>query len=273
MSLHSYPYLTLLSSLVSCAAHFAFKLDQSLRSLLISSITDSRNLTILLGGLSTLNTCGLQKTANILMEADNPNEVFILNLNQLDKSMISPQGHWALHAYGILAITELRQLSLHLSLLTLVPLPALFYILTARFGQYFLLGHFVLGPNNFVFSQVHRSRPDQQHQRTQLRCFIWASFRPNIDLVIVACSLQQICLPGRYLLFLRYYFVAKYVFSNYTSNQTDISSEGAASQLTAPMKNSIKNTNFMLIKNSNLEYCIYKKNSIFKTFRDPCWSM
>ena len=192
LSLHSYPYLTLLSSLVSCAAHFAFKLDQSLRSLLLSSITDSRNLTILLGGLSTLNTCGLQMTANILMEADIPNEVFILNLNQLDKSMISPQGHWALHAYGILAITELRQLSLHLSLLTLVPLPALFYILTARFDQYFLLGHFILGPSNFVFSQVHRSRPDQQHQRTQLRCFIWVSFRPIIDLVIVACSLQQI---------------------------------------------------------------------------------
>merc|ERR1712037_547808 len=59
-------------------------------TLLSSSITDSRNLTILLG-------------------------------------------HWALHAYGILAITELRQLSLHLSLLPLVPLPALFYILTARF--------------------------------------------------------------------------------------------------------------------------------------------
>ena len=63
--------------------------------------------------------------------------------------MISHPGHWALHAYGILAITELRQLSLHLSLLTLVPLPALFYILTARFGQYFLLGHFILGPSNF----------------------------------------------------------------------------------------------------------------------------
>ena len=115
----------------------------------------------------------------------------------------------------------------------------------------------------FCFSQVHKSRPDQQHQRTQLRCFVWVSFRPNIDLVIVACSLQQICLPGRYLrylLFQRYYFVAKYVFSNYTCNQTDISSEGTASQLTAPMKNSIKNTNFILIKNSNLEYCIYKKH-------------
>jgi len=85
---YTYPYITLLSSLFSCAAHFAFKLDQSLRSLVASSFTDSRNLTILLG-------------------------------------------HWALHAYGILAITELRQ-SVHLSLLALVPLPALFYILTAR---------------------------------------------------------------------------------------------------------------------------------------------
>lgn len=87
---YCYPYITLLSSLVSCAAHFAFKLDQSLRSLLVTSLTDSRNLTILLG-------------------------------------------HWSLHAYGILAITELRQLSLHLSLLALVPFPAIFYILTARF--------------------------------------------------------------------------------------------------------------------------------------------
>lgn len=86
---YTFPYITLLSSLFSCAAHFAFKLDQSLKSLVVSSLTDTRNLTILLG-------------------------------------------HWALHAYGILAITELRQ-SVHLSLLALVPLPALFYILTARF--------------------------------------------------------------------------------------------------------------------------------------------
>lgn len=87
---YSYPYITLLCSLVSCASHFAFKLDQTLRSLLLSSLTERRNLVILLG-------------------------------------------HWCLHAYGILAITELRQLTTHLSLLALVPLPALFYILTARF--------------------------------------------------------------------------------------------------------------------------------------------
>ena len=104
----------------------------------------------------------------------------------------------------------------------------------------------------FCFSQVHKSRPDQQHQRTQLRCFICVSFCPNIDLVIVTCSLQQICLPGRY------YFVAKYMFSNYTSNQTDISYEGTASQLTAPTKNYNENSNFILINNSNLESLLFR---------------
>ena len=42
-------------------------------------------------------------------------------------------GHWLLHAYGLVAVTELKKISLHLSLLCLVPVPALFYILTARF--------------------------------------------------------------------------------------------------------------------------------------------
>ena len=193
-------------------------------------------------------------TANILMEADNPKKLVILHLKQLYRSMICPLGHWALHAYGILAITEVRQFSIHLSLLTLVPLPALFCILTAKFGQQSILRHFFLHcmAQQFCFSQVHKSRPDQQHQRTQLRCFICVSFCPNIDLVIVTCSLQQICLPGRY------YFVAKYMFSNYTSNQTDISYEGTASELTAPTKNYNGNSNFILINNSNLESLLFR---------------
>jgi len=87
---YSYPYILILASLVSCAAHYAFKLDQSLRSLVVTSLTESRNLVILLG-------------------------------------------HWALHAYGIVAVTELKEPRLHLSLISLVPLPALFYVLTARF--------------------------------------------------------------------------------------------------------------------------------------------
>jgi len=87
---YSYPYIIILASIVSCAAHYAFKLDQSVKSLLMTSVTDTRNLVILLG-------------------------------------------HWGLHAYGIVAVTELKQMSLHLSLIGLVPIPALFYILTARF--------------------------------------------------------------------------------------------------------------------------------------------
>lgn len=86
----SYPYIVILVSLVSCAAHYAFQLNQSVKSLVIRSLTDSRNLVILLG-------------------------------------------HWALHAYGILAVTELKKLTLHLSLLALVPVPTVFYVLTARF--------------------------------------------------------------------------------------------------------------------------------------------
>ena len=42
-------------------------------------------------------------------------------------------GHWALHAYGIIALTQLTDPVFHISLMALVPLPAVFYILTARF--------------------------------------------------------------------------------------------------------------------------------------------
>lgn len=87
---YSYPYIIILSSIVSCAAHYAFKLDQSVKSLVLSSILDTRNLVILLG-------------------------------------------HWCLHAYGIISVTELKQMNLDLPLLCLVPVPAIFYILTARF--------------------------------------------------------------------------------------------------------------------------------------------
>ncbi|BFZ11777.1 hypothetical protein BsWGS_14816 [Bradybaena similaris] len=42
-------------------------------------------------------------------------------------------GHWALHAYGIIAITQLTQPLLHASLIALVPFPTIFYIVTVRF--------------------------------------------------------------------------------------------------------------------------------------------
>ncbi|XP_005102547.1 JNK1/MAPK8-associated membrane protein isoform X2 [Aplysia californica] len=42
-------------------------------------------------------------------------------------------GHWVVHAYGIVAITQLGQPSFHAPLIALVPFPTLFYIVTVRF--------------------------------------------------------------------------------------------------------------------------------------------
>ncbi|XP_034941065.1 JNK1/MAPK8-associated membrane protein [Chelonus insularis] len=87
---YSFPYITIILSVLSNAAHFAFKLNQTMKSLLLSSVSDIKNITIILG-------------------------------------------HWLLHGYGIMAIATLRGISIHPAMFLLVPLPALFYILTARF--------------------------------------------------------------------------------------------------------------------------------------------
>ncbi|KAK4311663.1 hypothetical protein Pmani_016861 [Petrolisthes manimaculis] len=87
---YSFPYMVIILSVISSAAHFAFQLDQSMAGLLLGCVKDVRNLVILLG-------------------------------------------HWGLHAYGIVAITQLTEGVLHASLCALVPLPACFYILTSRF--------------------------------------------------------------------------------------------------------------------------------------------
>ncbi|KAK6999242.1 JNK1/MAPK8-associated membrane protein [Biomphalaria glabrata] len=42
-------------------------------------------------------------------------------------------GHWALHAYGIMAITQLVQPAYQAPLVALVPFPTIFYILTVKF--------------------------------------------------------------------------------------------------------------------------------------------
>ena len=49
------------------------------------------------------------------------------------KNIVVLLGHWLLHAYGIAAIATLRGSSFHPAMLALVPLPAVFYILTAKF--------------------------------------------------------------------------------------------------------------------------------------------
>jgi len=86
---YSYPYIILILSLISSAAHFAHKLDQSINKLFISTVTNVRNMIIMLG-------------------------------------------HWLLHSFAIVSITQVSD-EVHYSLLALVPCPAIFYILTAKF--------------------------------------------------------------------------------------------------------------------------------------------
>ncbi|XP_015120209.1 JNK1/MAPK8-associated membrane protein [Diachasma alloeum] len=87
---YSFPYITIILSVLSNAAHFAFKLNQTMKSLLLSSVSDIKNVVVILG-------------------------------------------HWLLHGYGVIAVATLRGVNIHPAMLILVPLPALFYILTARF--------------------------------------------------------------------------------------------------------------------------------------------
>lgn len=49
------------------------------------------------------------------------------------RNIIILLGHWCLHAYGIISITQLTNPTLHVSLILLVPIPALFYICTSKF--------------------------------------------------------------------------------------------------------------------------------------------
>lgn len=49
------------------------------------------------------------------------------------KNIIVILGHWLMHGYGIVAVATLWGMNIHPAMLVLVPLPALFYILTARF--------------------------------------------------------------------------------------------------------------------------------------------
>lgn len=87
---YAFPYLIVIISVISCAAHFAIRMDQKVSSLIVTTLVDARNVVILLG-------------------------------------------HWGLHAYGIIAITQLANPMFHAFLILLVPLPALFYIFTAKF--------------------------------------------------------------------------------------------------------------------------------------------
>nr|CAG4652086.1 EOG090X0BGA [Triops cancriformis] len=49
------------------------------------------------------------------------------------RNLVVVVGHWLLHAYGIIAITQLSRPVLHAAFLALVPLPSLFYVATVKF--------------------------------------------------------------------------------------------------------------------------------------------
>uniref|UniRef100_A0A2D4K9R8 JNK1/MAPK8-associated membrane protein n=2 Tax=Micrurus paraensis TaxID=1970185 RepID=A0A2D4K9R8_9SAUR len=51
------------------------------------------------------------------------------------KRLIVLFSHWLLHAYGIISISKLSNIYQDLPLLALVPAPALFYLLTAKYTE------------------------------------------------------------------------------------------------------------------------------------------
>ena len=55
------------------------------------------------------------------------------------KNLVIIVGHWILHAYGIIAITQLTKPEFHASLLVLTIFPTIFYIVTCKFSDpYFI---------------------------------------------------------------------------------------------------------------------------------------
>jgi len=61
------------------------------------------------------------------------------------RSLCIVLGHWALHAFGVVAVTQLQNLPRDLALLALVPLPTVFYVLTVRWTD----------PSNFLPDTGH----------------------------------------------------------------------------------------------------------------------
>lgn len=87
---YSFPYIIIISSLVTSAIHMASCRQQGFRDLIIDNVTNIRNLMILIG-------------------------------------------HWLLHCYGIISLTELQQPALHVPLIILVFTPVIFYLITSTF--------------------------------------------------------------------------------------------------------------------------------------------
>lgn len=99
----AFPYLSIIISCGANAGHFAMKLDQTTKSLLITSVTDVRNIIII---------C---KFSHFLKS--------ILDNNFLISQTV---GNWLLFSFGIVSIKKFY-------LLLLTPVPSIFYILTSKY--------------------------------------------------------------------------------------------------------------------------------------------
>lgn len=60
---------------------------------------------------------------------------FFKDLLVRKKRLVVLFSHWLLHAYGIISISKLDKLEQDLPLLALVPAPALFYLMTAKYTE------------------------------------------------------------------------------------------------------------------------------------------
>ncbi|XP_075782468.1 JNK1/MAPK8-associated membrane protein isoform X2 [Pelodiscus sinensis] len=63
-------------------------------------------------------------------EVESPKDLLVRK-----KRLVVLFSHWLLHAYGIISISKLERLGQDLPLLALVPAPALFYLMTAKFTE------------------------------------------------------------------------------------------------------------------------------------------
>lgn len=111
---YAFPYLSIIISMISNAAHFSMKLDQSMKSLFLSSITETKNC-IIIGNIFLLHLIFFKSN------------IFFFLISNLFHGYISV-GHWLILAYGIMSLTASNVI-----LLVMVPLPALFYIFTVKF--------------------------------------------------------------------------------------------------------------------------------------------
>lgn len=122
LSDYAFPYIILVLSLVTLAVYMSAS-EIQVNILLLYVFC---NVTVLF--ISYWKTNVLKLFVSYLPQS-------FKNLVAKKKRLVVLFSHWLLHAYGIISISRLDKLGQDLPLLALVPGPALFYLLTARFTE------------------------------------------------------------------------------------------------------------------------------------------